>query len=101
MVRAGKIQLTDGPRGHKFKYLWKTSNLYGRIYICKNKASMSSNERKQLYLNKKLTYYMSKGIETIFLIINMRRKFKLLDSGSTKRMHTGGGPNGKPEAPTT
>ena len=44
---------------------------------------------------------MSKGIETIFLIINMRRKFKLLDSGSTKRMHTGGGPNGKPEAPTT
>ena len=32
---------------------------------------------------------MSKGIE-IFLIINMRRKFKLLDSGTTKRMHTGG-----------
>ena len=35
------------------------------------------------------------------LRIIKRRKLKLPDSGATKRMHPRGGPNGKPEAPTT
>ena len=56
---------------------------------------MLTNEKlKQLYsLNRKYDHSVAKK-NLNFLKINMRRKFILLDSGATKRMHIRGGPNG-------
>ena len=49
-----------------------------------------------------MTYKLPYRIYKFFFIEdNTRRKLKLPDSGATKRMHTRGGPSGKPGAPTT